>query len=86
MKSLFLKKQELDAIPLNHIILSIFAGGDDVLVLSGEELKNNSKDFMGDSPSDSLWDILTVYLQDTSGNSFELVAFINGELVKILLP
>lgn len=86
MKSISLSKEQFDSIPSNHVLLSVFAGGDDIFVLNGEDLKDDSKDFMGDNPSESLWDILTVYLKETSGNSFEIVAFWNGELVKISLP
>lgn len=84
MKVQPLFKAEVDELDPAHIAVASHVGGDDVLLMDGNDIIEACRTD-GGQPTATLWESLSWWLNDTSGNSFEIVALLYGKLQRVRL-
>lgn len=80
MRTINLTAAEIDALDPKHLVVSQWIGSDDILTESGDEIKARAHEF---TDATTMSAILGDTLNNVSGNSFDIIALINGELVKV---
>lgn len=83
MNAIELDAAELDAINPEHLLLAQWAGGNDVLTQSGSDLltHNGVRQDM-QQPNATLSEVLKWLLNETSGNSYDVVVWLDGTFRK----
>ncbi len=78
MKHISITKEQFDKINPKHICVPKWIGSDDIHVERGDEIIQCAL-----NKTNSLNEALNDILEDVSGNSFEIIGFIDNELVII---
>jgi hypothetical protein len=78
-----LTSEQVNALNPKHVVLTQWVGGDDVLTRRLDEVMTDCADFNNGVPAKTITEALDLTLADVGGNSFDVVALIDGELVQI---
>ncbi len=79
-----LTSEQVNALNPKHVILTQWVGGDYVLTRRLDEVMVECADINENKPAKTITEALDLVLYGESGNSFDVVALIDGELVEII--
>ena len=83
MNQASLTSEQVNALNPKHVVLTQWVGKDDILTRSLDEVMADCADFNDGEPAKTITEALDLTLDGVSGNSFDVVALVDGEMVRL---